>query len=144
MQTFLPYTDFRKSAQCLDYKRLGKQRVEAKQIIDLLEKHDKGEDISKLPWGNHPAVRMWMGYTETLKLYYNYILIEWESRGYKNNMTYYTLSFWNLFHKIFPKPDWLGRKDFHDAHKSNLLRKDKEFYGKYNWDVPDDLPYKWK
>jgi len=32
MQTFLPYADFKESAQCLDYRRLGKQRVEAKQI----------------------------------------------------------------------------------------------------------------
>ena len=33
MQTFLPYPDMIKSAKALDYKRLGKQRVEAKQII---------------------------------------------------------------------------------------------------------------
>ena len=35
MQTFLPYPDFVKSAQCLDYRRLGKQRVEAKQILEI-------------------------------------------------------------------------------------------------------------
>ena len=28
MQTFLPYPDFKQSAACLDYSRLGKQRVE--------------------------------------------------------------------------------------------------------------------
>ena len=28
MQTFLPYKDFGKTAKCLDYRRLGKQRVE--------------------------------------------------------------------------------------------------------------------
>ena len=140
MQTFLPYADFKKSAECLDYRRLGKQRVEAKQIIDLLEKHDASEDISKLGWGNHPAVRMWIGYTDCLKLYYKEIVKEWIKRGYKNNIPIY-LELKELPIKI---PDWLGRKDFHNAHKSNLLRKDKEFYGKYNWDIPDDLPYKWK
>ena len=142
MQTFLPYADFKKSAECLDYKRLGKQRVEAKQIIDLLEKHDSGEDISKLSWGNHPAVRMWIGYIYYLKMYYNCIVEEWIKRGYKNNMKLYRVLFDNIVNA--PKPNWLGRKDFDDAHKSNLLRKDKEFYGKYNWDVPDDLPYKWR
>lgn len=38
MNTFLPYADFQKSAQCLDNKRLGKQRVEAWQIYLTLKK----------------------------------------------------------------------------------------------------------
>jgi len=33
MQTFLPYPDLRDSVACLDNKRLGKQRVEAMQIL---------------------------------------------------------------------------------------------------------------
>jgi hypothetical protein len=32
MQTFLPYKIFMKSLECLEDKRLGKQKVEAKQI----------------------------------------------------------------------------------------------------------------
>jgi hypothetical protein len=36
MQTFLPYNDFVKSARVLDYKRLGKQRVEGMQIINAI------------------------------------------------------------------------------------------------------------
>jgi hypothetical protein len=36
MQTFLPYPDFRESLQVLDNKRLGKQRVEAYQIISAI------------------------------------------------------------------------------------------------------------
>ena len=134
MQTFLPYADFIKSAKCLDYKRLGKQRVEAKQLIDLLEgKTDNN-------WKNHPAYKMWEGYTNTLKFYYNIILTEWINIGYNNNMKHYMMD----NSKDMKFPPWFGRQDFHDAHKSNLLRKDKEFYGKYNWDVPDNLPYKWK
>jgi len=137
MQTFMPYADFKKIAECLDYRRLGKQRVEARQIIDILEKYDIGEDISKLPWGNHPAVRMWVGYTDKLKLYYNHIVREWISRGYKNNMEFYNVVLDS------PLPPWFGRKDFHNAHKSKLLQKDYEFYKKYNWNVPLDLEYKW-
>ena len=37
MNTFLPYSDFIRSAKCLDYKRLGKQRVEAWQIYQTLK-----------------------------------------------------------------------------------------------------------
>ena len=34
MQTFLPYESFRESAKVLDWRRLGKQRVEGMQIIN--------------------------------------------------------------------------------------------------------------
>jgi len=37
MQTFLPFPDFKKSASCLDYKRLGKQRVEGLQILNAIQ-----------------------------------------------------------------------------------------------------------
>ena len=57
MQTFLPYKDFRKSLQCLDYRRLGKQRVEAMQIHNILT----GKNESSA-WVNHPAVKMWKGH----------------------------------------------------------------------------------
>ena len=36
MQTFLPYADLRDSVVCLDNKRLGKQRVECLQILNVL------------------------------------------------------------------------------------------------------------
>ena len=37
MQTFLPYESFRESAKVLDWRRLGKQRVEGMQIINAIE-----------------------------------------------------------------------------------------------------------
>ena len=147
MQTFLPYADFKKSAECLDYRRLGKQRLEAKQIIDLLEKHDAGEDISKLGWGNHPAVRMWIGHTYLLKAYYNEILDEWIRRGYKNNMKHYDIPIsddWLNPYAPYEQPPWRFRKDFHDAHKSKLLQKDYEYYKQFEWDVDLNLEYKWR
>jgi hypothetical protein len=142
MQTFLPYPDFQKTAQCLDYKRLGKQRLEAKQIISLLEKYDNGEDISKLPWSHHPIINLWKGYTKALKRYYNVIVMTWEERGYKNNMLLYWLSFDELDNMKYPP--WFGSKEFHDAHKSKLLQKDPEYYSKFNWNVPLNLEYKWQ
>jgi len=51
MQTFLPYQNFTKSAQCLDRQRLGKQRVEAWQILQAITNPSYGwQIISK--WDN--------------------------------------------------------------------------------------------
>ena len=59
MQTFLPYEDFEASAEALDYRRLGKQRVEARQILKALETGGG--------WSN-------------------VCIKEWISRGYNNTM----------------------------------------------------------
>lgn len=131
MQTFLPYPSIYRSVGCLDNKRLGKQRVEAKQIIDILEGKSNG-------WKNHPATKMWCGYVEALKMYYNYCIDEWERRGFKNNM----LRMEPDLHNIKP-PWWWGNEDFHASHRSNLLRKNKEHYSQFGWEEVDDLPYIW-
>lgn len=130
MQTFLPYPSFEESAKCLDYRRLGKQRVEAQQLINAIQDPTKG-------WAKHPAAKMWEGYIEALYCYRNACILEWIRRGYKNSMEYGVVT--------HPKksPPWLGDKAFHDSHKSNLLRKDPKYYGKFDWNVPDDLPYIW-
>ncbi len=129
MQTFLPYPDFKKSLQALDYRRLGKQRVEAYQIIRAI-KYEGG-------WQHHPAVKMWRGHINALKLYYNLSLDEWVGRGYRNNMQKMAIR-----GKI-SYPAWFGRNCFHAAHRSNLMRKDLNFYRQYNWSEPSDLPYLW-
>ncbi len=129
MQTFLPYPDFKKSLQVLDYRRLGKQRVEAYQIIRTI-KNGGG-------WQNHPAVKMWRGHVNALKLYYNLSLMEWISRGYKNRMEKMTI------HGRIVYPPWFGDEKFHAAHRSNLLRKDPAYYGEFHWREKPDLPYMW-
>lgn len=61
MQTFLPYADFRRCAEILDDKRLGKQRVETLQIMQVLVRlrwdNALGEIEAFEPrgWRNHPA-----------------------------------------------------------------------------------------
>lgn len=129
MQTFLPYPDFKKSLQVLDFRRLGKQRVEAYQIIRTI-KYGGG-------WSRHPAVKMWRGHINALKLYYNLSLEEWVRRGYKNRMEKMPI------HGKIAYPAWFGKNDFHAAHRSNLLRKDYIHYSKFGWLEPPDLPYKW-
>lgn len=129
MQTFLPYPDFKKSLQVLDSRRLGKQRVEAYQIIRAI-KYGGG-------WRHHPAIKMWRGNVNALKLYYNLSLEEWVRRGYKNRMKKMRI------HGKIVYPAWFGKNDFHASHRSNLLRKDITYYSNYGWTEPPNLPYNW-
>ena len=143
MQTFLPYADFHKSAKVLDSKRLGKQRVETWQIYQSLTQPDYG-------WKHHPIVKMWKGYEHALLFYGMAICQEWIRRGYKDTMfqrfedeafKWEKENFW--IYRWIEKPKWLGNKEFHRSHMSNLLRKDLKYYRKYWKKVPDNLPYKW-
>jgi hypothetical protein len=129
MQTFLPYKSFEDSARCLDYRRLGKQRVEARQIYNAIR--------NKGGWFNHPVVKMWVGYENALLEYSNVIIREWIRRGFKN-----TMMLVDIYGEV-KNPLWLGDEVFHSAHRSNLLRKDFDYYSKFNWHEPLDLPYVW-
>ena len=133
MQTFLPFADFKETAQCLDLKRLGKQRVEAMQILMVLMGLSKG-------WSNHPAVAMWRGYEEALSQYAYAICDKWTSHGYKDTCKEKIKQM--ISSKPVIMPSWMGSKDFHQSHQSNLLRKKPEHYGKF-FTVPNDLPYVW-
>ena len=136
MQTFLPYPDFIDSLLALDKKRLGKQRVEAWQILDILLFPNKFRKSKA--WFNHPAVLMWKGYEDALIEYYNISLEAFEYYGGNN------IKLKPIFINYKPKyPKWLGNEKFHASHRSNLLRKDLTFYSKYGWIETDDLEYVW-
>jgi hypothetical protein len=137
MNTFLPYSDFGKSAQCLDYKRLGKQRVEVWQIYLALTKPSYG-------WKNHPAVKMWKRYELALLYYGFWVSYEWHLRGFKDSMTQRFCDELSKVGKSYMyMPKWLGNEQFHAAMRSNLLRKDPIWYGKFGWKEPNNLPYIW-
>lgn len=127
MQTFLPYSDFKKSVQALDNKRLGNQRVECKQILKAL--------TSGGGWSNHPAVQMWRGYEEALKLYMNECVLEWVARGFKNNMPLNDVG-----EVIYPP--WLDGP-IHASHRSNLLRKNPMHYSQFEWEEDPWQTYYW-
>ncbi len=135
MQTFLPYPSFKKSANALDRRRLGKQRVEAYQILLALSGGKSG-------WLNHPAVRMWRGYENSLVQYGIAICKEWKSRGYQDTCLEKINELRNPKKRTI-HPSWIGKREFHASHKSNLIRKDKKHYGKYFPNVSGDLPYVW-
>jgi hypothetical protein len=133
MQTFLPYPSFAASAKVLDRQRLGKQRVEVLQLLRALAGETKG-------WRNHPAAKMWSGYESALVEYGVAVCQEWLARGYKDTC----LGKIEAFKQgRAVKPEWLGNTTFHASHRSNLLRKDAEWYGQFGWEESDDLPYVW-
>jgi hypothetical protein len=144
MQTFLPVADFTESARLLDPPRLGKQRVEALQLLRALELPDYG-------WANHPVVTMWRGHTAGLVLYGLAVVRVWRERGFADStgpliaefapdvvgMTQEQAAAAGLL------PSWLGDAALHRAHRSNLLAKDPAFYRPLFGGEPDDLPYVW-
>ena len=135
MQTFLPYRDFVPSVETLDDKRLGKQRVEAFQILRAITDSTYG-------WQHHPAVNMWRGYEEALALYGLATCLTWVRRGNRDNMLTRFFPYVGV-PGTFSYPEWLGDDEFHRSHQSNLVRKDAQHYGPQFPDVPDDLPYYW-
>jgi hypothetical protein len=147
MQTFLPYPDFVACARVLDSRRLGKQRVEALQILRALLVPDYG-------WRHHPAVLMWKGYPEALGRYGLDICREWRARGFADTCQPKILAHLGLLGVDQVRgqdqlaaagalPAWLGDPALHRSHQSALLRKAPEFYGPCFPEVPDDLPYVW-
>lgn len=139
MQTFLPSPSYDESARVLDNKRLGKQRVETKQILLALPKTEGG-------WINHPATKMWRGHEVSLCQYGLAMCWEWQRRGYKDSLYDFfaaALAQYEEDGRTFLPPPWLGEDEIHASHRSNLLRKDREFYSQYGWAESDDLPYVW-
>lgn len=143
MQTFLPYESYHESALVLDDRRLGKQRVECKQILIALGVPIGVHAPNPLSaWRHHPATLMWRGYEYSLLKYSLAICAEWRIREFQDTL-------WPQFKlaiKSVPdtgRPAWLGDQRLHLSHKSNLLRKYPVYYKQFHWSVSDDLAYFW-
>lgn len=123
MQVFVPFSDFRDVAACLDGRRLCKQIVEAYQIISgrLSPSHR-----------NHPAVLMWKPFPRTLSEYIRVLCQEYENRYGRVHLVRE-----HLFGKMFSDTGkvWFleGKKwdllSF--SHRVNLLRKMPERYSRF-------------
>ncbi|MER6496630.1 MULTISPECIES: MSMEG_6728 family protein [Streptomyces] len=148
MQTFLPDPDFRRSALLLDPRRLGKQRVEALQVL-------RGLTVPGYGWRNHPAVRMWTGYEQALVRYGLEVCRVWREQGHPDSCAASLLAGLPALRPGTEVPDqiqltadgkvppWLGDRAFHESHRSALVRKDPETYAELFPGTPDDLPYVW-
>ncbi|HET6259363.1 MSMEG_6728 family protein [Pseudonocardia sp.] len=147
MQTFLPYPDFAASAAVLDNLRLGKQRVEAMQVLRAVTRATYG-------WKRHPAVRMWAGYPEGVAAYGLVICAEWVGRGRADTCAA-TIGTDLAEHGLPPPrtqaelaalsllPKWIGDERVHRSHRSALVRKDPEFYGPLFSDADPEAGYFW-
>lgn len=152
MQTFLPHKDFKETASCLDYKRLGKQRLESLQLLNASLRILSGEEIKG--WKNHPARLMWANHLYALCQYGIVICDEWICRGYKDSLRPRFISILSTL-KDNGLPPWINDERIHISHRSNLLRKGRErlekkgkrdtleHYRKLWPDTPDSIPYYW-
>lgn len=144
MQTFVPdERGFIESLSKLDNKRLGKQRVEAAQIIKALLDPDYG-------WQNHPAVNMWRNDLWPLMRYHDVCIQVWKNRGFKNNMPRFIdslkitkIGLYKITHPYWQNPKWWGQKTVHSSHRANLIRKDPGFYGNFGWSETEMEGYTW-
>jgi Pyrimidine dimer DNA glycosylase len=148
VQTFLPYPEFLRSAQALDQRRLGKQRVETLQVL-------RGLTLPRYGWRHHPAVKMWAGYEEALVCYGLTVCAVWSATG-RSDTCAATLAVdlaaacgitdvraQDELAAAGEQPPWLGDEALHRSHRAALSRKDPTFYGPMFGEEPSDLPYLW-
>jgi hypothetical protein len=147
MQTFVPYADFAATAEVLDQRRLGKQRVEVIQIVRALT-------VPGYAWSSHPAVLMWKGYEEALGSYGLAMCAEWTARGFDDtcaatiaaDLARAGVTRFRPYDRLLADgdlPPWLLDAEVQRSHRSALVRKDPAHYGSAFPDVPPDLPYRW-
>jgi hypothetical protein len=114
MMTFIVVGNFIINASLLDDEHLGKQRVEAVQILNTIINGDG--------WKNHPICKAWAKYVPALKYYINCIITEWKTRGHKNNMPLYEIS------EEIIIPWWAKWERLHQSHRAMLYRKNPFYY----------------
>lgn len=147
MQAFLPFADFRLTAEALDDRRLGKQRVEVLQILRALTREKYG-------WQHHPAVLMWRGYEEALGAYGLAVCSAWTERGRADTVDPKIREELAALGIASPRsqeqlaaagalPPWLSDEALHRSHRAALLRKDAVWYGPRFPDAPEDADYVW-
>lgn len=140
MQTFVPESDsYAECARVLDRQRLGKQRVECLQIMNVITGASKSRG-----WQNHPACNMWRDNPEALLSYQKAVCEEWTKRGYVDTCMHKTadvLGVEIILVEVYP--DWWGDYRVHQSHRSNLLRKNPDHYRQYWPEDSDKLEYYW-
>src|SRR5690606_11874517 len=136
------------SALVLDRRRLGKQRVEALQVL-------RGLTVPGYGWRRHPAVRMWTGYEEALVRYGLEICRVWRDRGHQDSCAAKLVAELAAVRPGEPGreqpelaeagelPPWPGKPGRHRSHRSALVRQDPQVYADVFPGEPDDLPYLW-
>lgn len=137
MMTFIVAADFVLNAHLLDDLRLGKQRIEARQILDAI--------LIGTSWSKHPIVHAWRPFVNALKYYTNCVILEWIRRGGQNNLPLFDIP------ELILLPWWSQWDRLHQSHRAMLIRKDPFFYHdkftidqeyySYGYIWPHNIPY---
>ena len=112
MQIFSPVADFQEIANCLDNKRLNKQKIEIFQILNCIS---LGENARG--WKNHPAVKMARGYEQFFIEYALIIANKCLANGWKDTMIPRILNLKGKFSNQYIIPPYWGDEKFHLSHK---------------------------
>jgi hypothetical protein len=92
-------------------------------------------------WRNHPAFKMWKGYSLALAHYGVAICEEWIKRGYKDTLLDKFLQYVPDLNWVgVDIPLWLGNEKFHSSHRSCLLYKDEKWYSQFGWTESPAVP----
>jgi hypothetical protein len=150
MMTFRPYKSHVQSARVLDDRRLGKQRVEAMQIMQAAFSWMTNEHGGKVGWSHHPVVMMWAGqenpyidhacgkiHLRDLINYHYHMANQWQARGFAHNHQHRIIPYLLALRgseELFADHPLPWDKEQETAHKRILLKKDPEWYGQY-WRV---------
>lgn len=109
----------------------GKRKAD---LVKCLKENDTSENnyetfdetkhhLIRLGFCSHPAVRMWLGYEDSLRQYIDACIFEWRSRG--GNSKYKTFG----TNDVVEKPWWIASERFCWSHQASLYRKAPEWYG---------------
>lgn len=132
----MPKPDIFESVRSLDSQRLGKQRVEGFQILNVAI-------AGQGAWYRHPATQMVKFHLGFLFLYVQAACEEWMNRGHEDTVLDKIKGLRSPLWS-YKNPHWFGDAKFHRSHRSNLIRKYPGYYRDIlRWDEPDDLPYVW-
>lgn len=116
MQVFIVGTPY-ETAEVLDLKRLNKQIIENKQIMDAILGTGRG-------WFNHPVVKSYKNHFQWL-YHYNLCLF-WYQRGCKDmakKMSEQAMAFKPNFHT----------EEYFNQMKRRLYSKNNQYYSQYSY-----------
>lgn len=89
MQTFMPYPQFHRVAEVLDDARLGAQRKEAAQILQIHLGIPTAKGTEPIGWRAHPIVHCWRGHEGALCAYGRAMCCAYAERGFHDRLWVY-------------------------------------------------------
>lgn len=148
MQTFLPYPDPAETARCLRTDDLLEQINDVLTILGVLH------ETESTGWALHPVVKMWAGYDVHLG---NYGLVLIEEATHRTGLSASVIGdiaqkgdkiAWHLEcatsgEYTLVSPRWMTSPDLHEAHRSELLRRDPMYYRSFFPTTPMDVNQYW-